>query len=84
MTSQLHHILCLDQQKGLTAKKRHHDVKLNTVAQSSLCRISAQYLHKWPIFTFLWSQILRGTFCNFVAMLTAQNVMNSFDFQTVS
>ena len=25
-------------------------------------------------FTFLLSQILQGTFCNFVAMLTPQNV----------
>ena len=33
------------------------------------------------ISTFLWSQILRGTFCNFVAMATAQNVMNWFYLQ---
>ena len=37
-------------------------------------RISAQYLHKWLIFIFPWSQILWGTFSNFVAMVTAENV----------
>ena len=35
-------------------------------------------------FTFLWSQILRGTICNSVAMTTAQNVTNWFDVQNVS
>ena len=33
---------------------------------------------------FFWSQILRGTFCNFVAMATAQNLTNWFDLQNVS
>ena len=35
-------------------------------------------------FTFLWSQILQGTICNFVVMATAQNVTNWFYLQKVS
>ena len=35
-------------------------------------------------FTFLWSQILQGTFCNFVAMVTALTAMNWHDLQNVS
>ena len=49
-----------------------------------LYEISAQYLYKWLIFHFFWSQILRGTFGNFVAMATAQNLTNWFDLQNVS
>ena len=41
-------------------------------------------IYKWLIFTFLWSQILLGTFFNFVAMVTAENVTNWLDLQNVS
>ena len=41
--------------------------------------ISLKMTEIYKIFTFLSSQILRGTFCNFVAMVTPQNVTNWYN-----
>ena len=41
--------------------------------------ISLKMTELFKNFTFLLSQILQGTFCNFVAMVTPQNVTNWYD-----
>ena len=42
----------------------------------SFSSISFQMTESLKSFTFLWIQILQDTFYNFVAMVTAQNLMN--------
>ena len=49
-----------------------------------LFELSGPNYYKWLIFHFSLEPILRGTFCNIVAMATAQNVTNWFDLQKVS
>ena len=46
------------------------------VSTLSFSSISFQMTELLKSFTFLWSQILQDTFCNFVAMVTARNLMN--------
>ena len=45
----------------------------------SIPHFSSISLQKTDFLPFLWSQILQGTLCNFVAMVTAQNVTNWYD-----
>ena len=46
--------------------------------------ISLKMTELFKDFTFLITQILQGTFCNFVAMVTPDNVTNWYDLENVS
>ena len=50
----------------------------------SIPNLSSISLQMADFFAFPCSQILRGTFINFVSMATAQNSTNWFDLQNVS
>ena len=72
--------------------KRHNDVKLGFYDYFWTQRPKISPYAKFQLnistngwfFTFLLSQILWGTFCNFVAMATASNLTNWLDLQNVS
>ena len=82
---------CFHQQKDLKGRKRHYDVTMTSnfphqisaqylqVSIPNFCSISLKVTELLKNFTFLLSQILQGTFCNFVAMVTPRNVTNWYD-----
>ena len=54
--------------------------KSHTKLQSNIIKMTELFKN----FTFLLSQILQGAFCNFVAMVTPQNLTNCYNLQNVS
>ena len=86
---------CFHERKGLKGRKRHYDVIMTSnsnlvllfefsgsklVSAQHFSSISLKMTELLKSFTFLLSQILQGTFCNFVAMVTPQNVTNWYNF----
>ena len=85
---------CFHQQKGLKGRKRHYDGIMTSnsdlvllfefsgpklVFITNFSSISLKMTELFKNFTFLLSQILNGTFCNFIAMVTPQNVTNWYN-----